>query len=108
MNDVLQVRGLEVRFGRKRVLDGLDLDLAAGEVTVLLGENGGGKSTLMRALLGVLRPRAGTVRLFGRDPVRAHREVLQRVGYVPDVPDAYPWMTARDLFRAMLRVLAKA
>lgn len=98
-SEVLSVGGLEVRYGRKRVLDGLALELQAGQVTVLLGQNGTGKSTLMRALLGLLRPRRGTVRVFGKDPVRHHREVLSRIGYVPDVPDVYPWMTARDLFR---------
>lgn len=98
MNTVLDVRGLVAGFGRRRVLDGLDLPLHDGEVTVLLGANGAGKSTLLRVLLGVVRPRAGTVRVFGQDPLCAHREVLRRVGYVPDVPDCYPWMTARDLF----------
>jgi ABC-2 type transport system ATP-binding protein len=102
MNHVMAVSGLVFDFGfgprRKRVLDGLDLQLQDGAVTVLLGQNGSGKSTLLRVLLGVLRPRAGSVRLFGKDPLRAHREVLQRIGYVPDVPDVYPWMTATDLF----------
>lgn len=98
MNTVLDVRGLQLAFGRKRVLDGLDLSLHDGAVTVLLGGNGAGKSTFLRVLLGVLRPHAGTVRLFGQDPLRAHCAVLQRIGYVPDVPDVYPWMTARDLF----------
>ncbi len=101
MNSVMKIDGLGFGFGlaRKRVLDGLDLHLEDGAVTVLLGENGAGKSTLLRVLLGVLRPKVGTVRLFGQDPLRAHRAVLQRIGYVPDVPDVYPWMTARDLFR---------
>ncbi len=102
MNTILKVEGLQLRFGRKRVLDGLDLSVQDGAVTVLLGGNGAGKSTLLRVLLGVLRPRAGTVRLFGLDPLRAHREVLQRIGYVPDVPDCPGWMTTRDLF-AFLR-----
>ncbi|MFY9342636.1 MAG: ABC transporter ATP-binding protein [Planctomycetota bacterium] len=98
MNSVLTVQGLVAGYGSKRVLDGLDLSLRDGAVTVLLGANGAGKSTLLRVLLGVLRPRAGAVRLFGQDPLLAHRAVLQRIGYVPDVPDCYPWMTARDLF----------
>ncbi|MCA8976096.1 MAG: ABC transporter ATP-binding protein [Planctomycetes bacterium] len=95
----MKVEGLRVGFGRKRVLRGLDLAIEDGAVTVMLGQNGSGKSTLLRVLLGVLRPAAGTVRLFGQDPLLAHREVLSRIGYVPDVPDVYPWMTARDLFR---------
>ncbi|MBM4061192.1 MAG: ABC transporter ATP-binding protein [Planctomycetes bacterium] len=102
MNTVLDIRGLHVGFGRKRVLEGLDLPVHGGAVTVLLGSNGAGKSTLLRVLLGVLRPQAGTVRVFGQDPLRQHRAVLQRIGYVPDAPDVYPWMTARDLF-AFLR-----
>lgn len=102
MNTIVDVRDLVVGFGRKRVLDQLTLSLTDGATTVLLGGNGAGKSTLLRVLLGVLRPREGAVRLFGRDPLRAHREVLARVGYVPDVPDCPDWMTARDLF-AFLR-----
>ena len=98
MNTIVDVRDLVVGFGRKRVLDQLTLSLADGATTVLLGGNGAGKSTLLRVLLGVLRPRAGAVRLFGQDPLRAHREVLTRIGYVPDVPDCPDWMTARDLF----------
>jgi ABC-2 type transport system ATP-binding protein len=103
MSDVLTVNGLSFDFGRKRrVLRDLDLQLEPGKVTVLLGSNGAGKSTLLRLLLGVLRPAAGTVRVFGLDPLRAHRAVLERIGYVPDTPDAYPWMTPRALF-AFLR-----
>ena len=102
MNHVMDIAGLtfDIGFGprKKRELDGLDLQLQDGAVTVLLGQNGSGKSTLLRVLLGVLRPAAGSVRLFGKDPLCFHREVLQRIGYVPDVPDVYPWMTAKDLF----------
>jgi ABC-2 type transport system ATP-binding protein len=99
MNEVLDIQGLQLAFGRnKQVLKGLDLQLAPGKVTVLLGANGAGKSTLMRVLLGVLRPDQGTVRMFGKDPLRAHKQVMQRVGYVPDVPDVYPWMKPRDLY----------
>jgi len=100
MNDVLKIDGLHCGYGRsKQVLRGLDLQVAPGKVTVLLGANGAGKSTLLRVLLGVLRPERGTVRIFGQDPLRAHRAVLQRIGYVPDVPDVYPWMQPRELFR---------
>lgn len=101
MNTILDVVGLDVRFGRKRVLDGLDLALHDGACTVLLGGNGAGKSTLLRVLLGLLRPRGGTVRVFGQDPLCAHRAVLQRIGYVPDVPDCPAWMAPHDLFTVL-------
>jgi ABC-2 type transport system ATP-binding protein len=97
MNTILDVAQLDVRFGKQRVLRGCDLRLEAGGTTVLLGRNGAGKSTLLRAMLGLLRPNGGTVRVFGADPVAEHRSVLQRIGYVPDVPDCPDWMTPRDL-----------
>ena len=77
MNDILKIDGLGFGFGlrKQRVLDGLDLHLQDGAVTVLLGSNGAGKSTLLRVLLGVLRPQAGTVRVFGEDPLRSHKAV---------------------------------
>jgi ABC-2 type transport system ATP-binding protein len=99
-DDVLDIQGLGLAFGRrKQVLRGLDLRLQPGKVTVLLGGNGAGKSSLLRVLLGVLRPDRGTVRVFGKDPLRSHRAVVSRIGYVPDSPDVYPWMTLRDLGR---------
>jgi len=103
MSDVaFEAKGLSKRFGRRTVLDGLDLTVHTGEVLVLLGENGAGKSTLMRCALGLLRPDGGTLTVLGRDPVRQAAEVRDRVGYVPDVPDVLPWMTVPDLF-AFLR-----
>ncbi len=95
---VLAIDDLWLGFGRKQqVLRGCSLQLEPGKVTVLLGQNGAGKSSLLRVLLGALRPDRGRVRLWGMDPLRHHRAVLQRIGYVPDVPDVYPWMTVQEL-----------
>ncbi|MEZ5989052.1 MAG: ABC transporter ATP-binding protein [Planctomycetota bacterium] len=99
MSDVFEAVGLRRDFGRKRVLRGVDLDLAPGECTVLLGRNGEGKSTLLRLALGVLRPTAGALRVAGADPTRAPDEVRRRVGYVPDTPDGFAWMTLAELLR---------
>jgi ABC-2 type transport system ATP-binding protein len=99
MSEIVCVEGLEFSYARRRpALAGVDLRLAPGKVTVLLGSNGAGKSTLMRLLLGVLRPQRGVVRVFGQDPLRAHAAVVQRIGYVPDVPDVHPWLTPARLF----------
>jgi branched-chain amino acid transport system ATP-binding protein len=63
---MLEVRGLVVRYGSATALDGVDLDVAAGEMVALVGANGAGKSTLVNALSGILRPAAGKIRLAGR------------------------------------------
>jgi len=62
----LAARGIRKSFGRRRVLTGLDLDIAAGELVAVVGENGTGKTTLLRILAGELRPDAGSVTIAGR------------------------------------------
>lgn len=99
MNALLEIDRLTLERGGARLLDGVGFALAPDTVTVLLGTNGAGKSTLLRCALGLLRPDAGTVRVIGRDPLRANAAWRGEVGYVPDQADAYPWMSARDLFR---------
>src|SRR5581483_3247960 len=63
----ISVRRLDVSYGHVRVLHGLDLDVADGEIVALLGTNGAGKSTVLRALSGLEPPGRGTIRLFGHD-----------------------------------------
>ncbi|MFG0319103.1 MAG: ABC transporter ATP-binding protein [Planctomycetota bacterium JB042] len=93
-----RARGLTKRFGRKDAVRGVDLDLDAGGVTVLLGANGAGKTTFLRLLLGLIRPTAGTIELLGLDPVTDGDALRRRVGVVPDHPDAYGWMTPARWF----------
>jgi ABC-2 type transport system ATP-binding protein len=81
----IRVRGVGKSFQRARVLDGLDLDVAAGDRIALVGANGAGKTTLIRCLLGEY-VHEGVVEIDGLAP-RAHRsEVLRRVGFVPQLP----------------------
>ena len=77
----LAFRGVRFGFGASPILDGVDLDLAAGEFVVLAGANGSGKSTLLRLAVGLLEPDAGEVRVFDRPPT--DRSVLRRIGYAP-------------------------
>ncbi len=93
------IRDLEMRFGRNRVLQGVDLDVPEGATTVLLGSNGEGKTTLLNVCLGVLKPQLGEARLLGCDPVDEATELRRQLGYVPSVPDAYAWMRIGDWFR---------
>ena len=65
----VEVRGLVKRYGRVLAVDDVDLTVERGDVYGYLGPNGAGKTTTLRILLGLIRPDAGSVRLFGRDPV---------------------------------------
>ncbi|HEY8233282.1 MAG TPA: ABC transporter ATP-binding protein [Vicinamibacteria bacterium] len=93
----VDVRGLTVRYGRQLVLDGVSLSIPRGAVYALLGRNGVGKSSLVRCLLGLQRPDAGSVRLLGRDAWRFRQELMERVGVVPEEPDAPPELSPREL-----------
>ena len=80
------------RNKKDRVLDGVDLELAPGTITGLLGRNGSGKTTLMRVALGLMRARTGTARLFGEDSWDSPAEVRKRLGYVPQQFASFGWM----------------
>ncbi|MET7924396.1 ABC transporter ATP-binding protein [Streptomyces sp. NPDC005349] len=83
MTKAMTVSGLHKSFGRTRSLDGLDLDVEAGEVHGFLGPNGAGKSTTIRVLLGLLRADSGAVQLLGGDPWADAVALHRKVAYVP-------------------------
>jgi phospholipid/cholesterol/gamma-HCH transport system ATP-binding protein len=74
----IAVRGLRKSFGRKRVLDGLDIDCASGESVVIIGGSGTGKSVLVKCILGLLHPEAGSVRIDGIETVGLRRAARER------------------------------
>jgi branched-chain amino acid transport system ATP-binding protein len=83
---MLGIEGLHAHYGRAHVLQGLSLTLGAGEVMVLLGRNGAGKSTTMKAVIGILRPSAGSIRFAGTEigGLEPHRIARLGLGYVPE------------------------
>ncbi|SDK50210.1 ABC transporter ATP-binding protein [Streptomyces indicus] len=83
MTKAITVSGLHKAFGRTHALDGLDLEVEAGEVHGFLGPNGAGKSTTIRVLLGLLRADSGAAQLLGRDPWHDAVELHRRIAYVP-------------------------
>lgn len=95
----IEVRGLTKVFGQTRALDGIDLDVPAGSVFGFLGPNGAGKSTALNILAGLSRPNAGTARIFGQDVTTASDAVRALIGYLPDVPGFYGWMTGAEFLR---------
>jgi branched-chain amino acid transport system ATP-binding protein len=95
---MLAVSGLSARYGRAEVLAGVSLDVAAGEVLVLLGRNGAGKSTTMKAIMGLVRPTAGRVVLEGRDITGAPPFEAARLGlgYVPEERRVFAGLTVAE------------
>src|SRR5690625_1283617 len=97
----ITISDLTKSYGSVRALDGLDLQVAPGEVHGFLGPNGAGKSTAIRILLGILRHDAGNVRLLGGDPWKDAVDLHRRLAYVPGDVELWPNLTggeAIDLF----------
>lgn len=92
----IELRGLTKRFGQTLALDRVDLAVRPGIVFGFLGRNGAGKTTALRILSGLARPTAGTASVLGHDVTHANDAVRARIGFLPDVPGFYPWMTARE------------
>ncbi len=93
----IAAEGVTVRYGRRTAVDGVTLHVAEGSVYALLGRNGAGKSSLVRAILGQLQPDRGRVALFGEDAWQHRATLMQRVGVVAEEADAPPEMRVRDL-----------
>ncbi len=98
MSELLILDGVSVSYGKRRALDGVSLTVAAGEIVTLLGANGSGKSTTLRAISGLVRPSAGRVVLDGRDVSRApaHAIVASGIGHVPEGREIFPEFTVRE------------
>jgi ABC-2 type transport system ATP-binding protein len=92
MNSI-RVEGLVKTYGTLRALDGLDLHVEAGSVFGFLGPNGAGKTTTMRILTGLARPTSGQAWVAGVDLATDGRQLSRRIGYLPEEPAFYPWMT---------------
>jgi len=95
----IETQGLVRCYGKKQVLNGLNLHVPRGRVYGFLGKNGAGKSTTIRILMGLIRRHGGTVSVLRCDPARDDLEIKSRVGYVAENPDFYGWMTVQEIVR---------
>jgi ABC-2 type transport system ATP-binding protein len=94
---VIRLEQVTKRFGRELALDQVSLEVPAGTVFALLGENGAGKTTAIRVLLGLTDPNAGRAEVLGLDSRRQGLQIRQRVGYVAERPTLYEWMTVDEV-----------
>ena len=92
----IRIEGLVKTYGKVRALDGLDLTVEPGTVFGFLGPNGAGKTTTMRILTGLARPTSGRAWVAGMDLASDGRHLTRRIGYLPEEPAFYPWMTPRE------------
>ncbi|HEY1544231.1 MAG TPA: ABC transporter ATP-binding protein [Xanthobacteraceae bacterium] len=93
---LITAHGLTKRYGAATVVDGIDFEVAKGEIFGLLGPNGAGKTTTILMMLGLTEVSGGTIRVLGHDPVREPLAVKRRVGYLPDQVGFYDNLTAAD------------
>jgi ABC-2 type transport system ATP-binding protein len=96
-DSVIVTERLVVKFRGKPALDGFTLKVPRGAVLALLGDNGAGKSTCMKVLTGQLRPDSGSATVLGLDCWAKATALRHRVGYVPDRPKLYDWMTVDEI-----------
>jgi ABC-2 type transport system ATP-binding protein len=97
VDPVIQIRGLTKRFGGKTAVSGLSLDVSRGAICALLGDNGAGKTTTIRMLTGLLPPDHGQATILGLDCWKDAAELRHKVGYVPERPRFYDWMTVGEI-----------
>ena len=94
----LQAEGLHTYYGKSHILHGVDLEVRQGEIVALLGRNGAGKSTTLRSLMGLTRPREGAVRIFGEatTDLPPYRIARMGVGFVPEGRKIFPYLTVEE------------
>ncbi len=95
----IRCRGLSRRFGPHVAVEGLDLDVPAGQTFGLLGANGAGKTTFIRLVTGFLLPSAGSLEVFGLSPASAPTLVQRRLGFVTETSRLYPELRVRSFLR---------
>ncbi len=107
MSAVIETRELSRSFAGRAAVRDLRLEVPSGAVYAFLGPNGAGKSTTIRLLLGLIRPDAGTITLFG-EPLAARRlQVLARLGSLVEMPSLYPHLTATENLQIAARLLRR-
>ena len=96
---ILKINGLSKRFGDKTVLDGVDLSVGEKTIFGFVGKNGAGKTTTMKAILGLIHIDGGEIEVLGERVTYGSTKTNRHIGYLPDVPEFYAFMTAREYLK---------
>ena len=95
MNNIVEIKQLEKKYGNKEVLKGLNLTIASGQIVGLLGPNGCGKTTLIKTIVGLIKDYKGSVLIDGNTPNTYTKSI---VSYLPEKTYLSNWMTVKDAF----------
>src|ERR1043165_5529045 len=102
---MIETRRLTRRFGARLAVDELCLQAPGAGIYGFLGPNGAGKTTAIRMLLGLIRPNAGEVLLFGKPLLQNRQSLMRRVGALVETPSLYPHLTGRENLEVTRRLL---
>lgn len=94
--ELLNITNLHKRFGNKEVLKGLNLTVPQNSIFGFIGKNGAGKTTTMKTILGLIKPEEGAVKVDGKKVIYGKTKTNRHIGYLPDVPAFYSFMTAKE------------
>lgn len=101
---VLEVKNLEKRLGKRKIIDGVSFDVEEGEIFGFLGPNGAGKTTTIRMLVGLIHPNAGDILIGGKDLKKQREEALSSVGAVVENPELYKYLSGRENLMQIARI----
>jgi len=96
---IIETHGLSKTYKKVQALRSLNLKVQQNSIFGFLGLNGAGKTTTIKLMLGLIRPTAGSATIFGMDAIRQSVDIRARVGYLPQEPHFYEYMTARQTLR---------
>jgi ABC-type multidrug transport system ATPase subunit len=101
---IIEVSHLVKHFGRHKAVDDASFDVFRGDVYGFLGPNGAGKSTTIRAILSLIKPTSGTIKIFNRDMATHRHFILQRIGCIVEKPDFYTYLSAEKNLEIFARI----
>jgi ABC-2 type transport system ATP-binding protein len=91
---ILSIKNLSKSFGKRKAVDNLSFDIREGEIFGFLGPNGAGKSTAIRAMLSLIKPDEGDIKIFNKSIKKIKNSALQKVGALVERPDFYEYLSA--------------
>ncbi|MES2593094.1 MAG: ABC transporter ATP-binding protein [Bacteroidota bacterium] len=101
---VIEVTNLVKHYGKTKALEDVSFEVYKGDVLGFLGPNGAGKSTTIRALLSLIKPTSGQIKLFGKDPIKDHQSVFSHIGCIVEKPDFYSYLSAEKNLQIFARL----